>query len=268
MTRSIRKPWKWPKFSWYFLLLPYRVRRAIKGADLIVAHWWIPCGVAAAKVVSTGTELDVICHGTDLYWLRKHPSVARRFASATKSVTKWQCVSVDLKNILLKLYPEISEETVHVEPMPIGPEFYNMKITRDPRQIVSCGALIPRKNFDRLIEAVNQLQHVHLTIFGEGPERERLERLIIKYDLADRVKLTGNVSREELNKAFNTASLFVLVSDDEGYGMVLKEAQTAGCPTMAYATDGMIDTDLDFPIDKSDSITEKIREVLKDRLSE
>lgn len=262
MTAAIKKPWKWPKFFFYFALLPVRVRRVIADADRILAHWWLPAGIAAARVKGE-RRLQVICHGTDMYLLQKYPLLAQAVKGLAAEVDNWQCVSKDLKRILLELYPFIEEDRIFVEPMPVATEFYDMGRERPGDLIVSCGALIKRKRFDLLIQQMNELPTLRLKIFGEGPEREHLQRIIAENRLEGRVQLPGNVSRETLNEAFNEASLFVLLSVDEGYGMVLKEAQAAGCPTMAYSWDGMVDTHLDYPVDPDQPVAEGIREAIK-----
>jgi glycosyltransferase involved in cell wall biosynthesis len=163
---------------------------------------------------------------------------------------------------LLTLYPNIDPTRVSVEPMPVGQEFHDLDRTRQGDRLVSCGALIKRKKFDVLIRELARVPKTHLTIFGEGPERSHLESLVDELNLGDRVTLPGNVSREDLNEAFNQASLFVLLSVDEGFGMVLKEAQKAGCPTMALASDGMVDTGLDYPLGDDEDVAKRICEVL------
>jgi len=80
--------------------------------------------------------------------------------------------------------------------------------------------------------------------------------------VADRVSLPGQVTREELADVYNRAALFVLLADDEGFGLVLKESQACGCRTMAYVGDGMADTGLDFPLRRDESVAERIKAVV------
>ena len=60
---------------------------------------------------------------------------------------------------------------------------------------VAVGRLTRQKGFDRLIEACRLLRDegysFELWILGEGSEREKLEELIQKYSLNDRVSLLG-----------------------------------------------------------------------------
>ena len=86
----------------------------------------------------------------------------------------------------------------------------------DPRpfHIVSCGSLYPRKGFPVLLEACRLLRDrgrdFRCTIIGEGPQRRRLERLIGRHRLAERVRLLGALSQSEVIAQYRTADLFVL----------------------------------------------------------
>jgi len=272
MTKAMKNPLKWPKFLKYHLGTPAKIKRDIEewvaqeGGQLeeIIAHWWIPNGLFAVKHFD---NVHVICHGTDLYLLQKFPWAAGLFTKGARRVRSWQCVSNDLKRTLLKHYPFIDEKTISVEPMPWGRMFVDKKLPRDKNLIVSVGALIERKNFDRLISEVARVPDAKLGLYGQGPEKDKLERLITDLGVSDRISLAGQVTREELAEVYNRASLFVLLSRDEGFGLVLKESQACGCKTMAYVGDGMADTGLDYPIQRDEPVAERIREVLADTSS-
>jgi glycosyltransferase involved in cell wall biosynthesis len=102
--------------------------------------------------------------------------------------------------------------------------------------IVAAGRLSRRKGFDRLFTAWAQIAHEfpdwQLVVFGHGPERGRLTRLIDDLRIAGSASLGGNSPRlpEELAKA----SLFVMTSRREGFPMVLLEAMSVGVPVVAY----------------------------------
>ena len=71
-----------------------------------------------------------------------------------------------------------------------------------------------------------------LEIHGSGPERDALERLIAETGLADRVTLKGRT--KTLGAAMAGASLFVLSSRFEGFGLVLVEAMGKGLPVVSF----------------------------------
>lgn len=100
--------------------------------------------------------------------------------------------------------------------------------------LLAMGRLNPVKGFDRLIEAFSKIknQQWKLLIGGEGQEREKLENLITKLDLSDRVELLGLV--EEVEVYYKKASIFVLSSQTEGFPGVLCEAMGYGCAVVSF----------------------------------
>jgi glycosyltransferase involved in cell wall biosynthesis len=171
-------------------------------------------------------------------------------------------VSTDLKRILLELYPFLDEDLITVAPMPIGPMFLDWGEKRDDKLIVSVGSLIPRKQFDLAIKEVAKIPGMKLEIYGEGPEKENLKQLIRDLGVTDRVVIKGQVTREELAAVFNRATLMIMLSYGEGFGLVLKEAQACGCKTLVFKGDGMEDTRPDFAIGRDENVSERIKQAM------
>lgn len=107
---------------------------------------------------------------------------------------------------------------------------------------VSAGNLLPRKGFDILIRAFSKAltirQNIKLKIFGEGSEREKLEKMITEYSLSSSVCLMGKYVKEDLCGLFEDASAFVLSSRVETFGVVYIEAMALGLPVIATKCGG------------------------------
>jgi glycosyltransferase involved in cell wall biosynthesis len=86
--------------------------------------------------------------------------------------------------------------------------------------------LTPLKRTHLLLEALatEECCAVKAVIAGEGPERERLERLIVEHDLADRVTLAGAVPQTELLHYFAHCRAVCFPTVNEDYGFVTVEA--------------------------------------------
>lgn len=102
------------------------------------------------------------------------------------------------------------------------------------KRILSVGSLKAAKNFPLLIRAFAQLAALReavLAIVGEGAERPALEALVGELGLAGRVLLPGFTPTP--GDWYESADLFALTSDYEGFGNVLAEALHCGLPVVA-----------------------------------
>lgn len=106
-------------------------------------------------------------------------------------------------------------------------------------QLVAVGRLTEQKGFDLLIQAfariAGRLPDWNLLIFGEGPERPRLEAMVREHRLEGRIHLPGRTGRH--GEWISAASLFVLSSRYEGFANVVGEAMRAGLAVVAYDCD-------------------------------
>jgi len=106
------------------------------------------------------------------------------------------------------------------------------------KTIVSVGRLVHKKNFDVLIKAISIVKRnkeVFLIIVGDGPERDKLQKLVDSLGLNKYVSIVGY--RSNPYPIINSADLFVLASKWEGFGMVIVEALALGVPVIASDID-------------------------------
>lgn len=102
--------------------------------------------------------------------------------------------------------------------------------------ILSAGRLTYQKGFDMLVEVAKKVL-IHNNewkwiILGEGEDRKKLDAQIHKYGLDRKVILKGNV--EDIDSFYDKASIFVLTSRFEGFGLVLTEAKTFKLPCISF----------------------------------
>lgn len=103
---------------------------------------------------------------------------------------------------------------------------------------VFAGRLLAHKRLDVLLRSLTMLRdarpgHPTLTIFGDGPERARLERLSAELGLAGRVRFRGHVTGiETVWEAFGNSRVAVQPSSREGFGLFPLEAMAAGLPVV------------------------------------
>jgi glycosyltransferase involved in cell wall biosynthesis len=69
-------------------------------------------------------------------------------------------------------------------------------------------------------------------IFGDGPERGRVEEAVRAAGVQEAVRVPGFVGHDVLDAALRTALCSVLPSTREGYGMIVVEAGSMGTPSV------------------------------------
>ncbi len=107
---------------------------------------------------------------------------------------------------------------------------------RPPHSGVAVAALTRLKRMEHAVEAVGQARRsrtaVRLDVFGDGPERNRIERLIQVLGLTEAVRLHGH--RPDARDRLTEASFLLMTSSSEGFSLVILEAMAAGCIPIAY----------------------------------
>jgi len=125
---------------------------------------------------------------------------------------------------------------------PLAPESPISKLG-GPFRFISAGQLIRRKGVDLLIEACVSLPQTgwQLDIYGDGPERAALERLVAGRGLADRIVFHGTIPNKLLREVLAAADCAVLPSRFDGWGMLVSEALAAGTPAICTDRCGSAD---------------------------
>ena len=110
--------------------------------------------------------------------------------------------------------------------------------TNQTINLLAVGAVVPRKGYDVLIEALGQLAALdwQLVIAGDYKRNRataaELAAAIARQSLEPRVCFAGVVNERQLRALYGEADVFVLASRFEGYGMAYAEAIAHGLPVV------------------------------------
>ncbi len=126
---------------------------------------------------------------------------------------------------------------------------YHVPRIGDKILLLSVGRLTLDKGHDYTIDAVNLLikegVSVSLRIVGQGPDLNRLKRKIMECNLEDKIRIVTDITEEQLLAVYRESDIFILssiISEDgwqETQGVVVQEAQAAGCLVVATRTGGI-----------------------------
>src|SRR5262249_50877876 len=99
--------------------------------------------------------------------------------------------------------------------------------------LLNVGRLSEQKNQDVLIAALPRLPAARLVIAGDGPKRAAFAVLAARLNVADRLHMLGDVTRQDVADLLGAADLFVFPSTWETFGLAAVEALMAGVPIIA-----------------------------------
>lgn len=137
---------------------------------------------------------------------------------------------------------------------------------------VIVAALRPEKNHEMFLEVVRRvrrdLHDAHFLVVGDGPEREKLERLADELEISPCVHFLG--SRSDIPDLLSLADLNVLSSHNEANPVSILEAMSTATPTVATDVgsvgESVIDGKTGFlvPAGDVDQMTSRVVQLLSD----
>ncbi|WP_201353782.1 glycosyltransferase [Hydrogenimonas urashimensis] len=137
------------------------------------------------------------------------------------------------KNKIVVINNPVDIDDIEKKSNDFKPECYNNNMIN----LVAIGRLVYQKGFDLLIKAFAKLDKKYtLTILGNGPLRNELERLAQNYSINERIKLVG--FQKNPYPYMKNADFLVLSSRYEGFPNVVLEANCCGIPVIAFNCPG------------------------------
>jgi glycosyltransferase involved in cell wall biosynthesis len=206
-----------------------RIRRAFP-YDLVHAHYAVP---AADAVLRTRERAPLVIseHGGDVFHTARLPAGRTRVEKAFAAARLVLANSLGIERACRDLGARRTE-VVH-----LGTDLTPME-RRPPAAptLVTVGQLVKRKRQADVLRAMWILRErrpdLRYRLIGDGPERDSLALLARQLDLADRVEFTGPLPHDEALRRGRDASVFVMPSTDEAFGVAYVEAMAAGLPAI------------------------------------
>jgi len=224
--------------AYYALLLQKR------GVNHIhVHHGYFGSWIAMVAARLLGVSFSLTLHGSDL--LVKGAYLDAKLKNCRFCIT----ISEYNRRYILEHFPWIDPAKIIVSRLGVDamvPAESAEKACRSEHQtltLLAVGRLHTVKDHAFLARACARLRDRGLdfkcVIAGEGPERRRLESLICKNCLEERLTLLGHVARSQMDSLYQRADVVVLTSRSEGIPLVLMEAMIRGRLVLAPAITGI-----------------------------
>ncbi|HZW77911.1 MAG TPA: N-acetyl-alpha-D-glucosaminyl L-malate synthase BshA [Flavobacteriaceae bacterium] len=242
-------------FQPYELALSSKLVDMVKlhNIELLHVHYAIPhayAGYMAKQMLAAeGIFIPMVTtlHGTDITLVGNHPFYKPAVTFSINNSDIVTSVSESLKRDTLELF-DITKE-IHVVPnfidipskvAPVGRCQRHLMAGEEEKIITHISNLRSVKRVTDVIEIFDLIQRQiasRLIIVGDGPERDKCERLTREKGIEDKVVFLGNSN--EVDKILCFSDLFLLPSEKESFGLAALEAMATGVPVISSNTGGL-----------------------------
>ncbi len=163
----------------------------------------------------------------------------KRAKKIYKHINYFIVTSTQTKKLLVENFNIKSSIITIVEPGIDKLKKYK-KIKNKKIQLLTCGSIIERKNYDYLINEVQNIDNIELHIIGDTLRETAYSKKIIEYvkvnKLREKIILHGSVTQSKLEKIYSNSDFYVSSSKYEGFGMSLANAVIYNLPIISYKT--------------------------------
>src|SRR5438270_4759041 len=239
------------RFRHYFMLYPF----AVENFDLSAYDLIFSSSSGYAKGVRRRRNAIHVCYcHTPMRWVWRYDDYVARegFGGAARAALPyllWGLRKWDLRASRQPNYYIANSQLVagrikriygredFVIPPTIDVQRFKMANEVDDYYLV-LSRLMPYKRIDLAIEACKRMNR-RLIIIGDGPDRERLEKLA-----DDRIEFLGRQPDKIVNY-YAARCQALLFPGEEDFGMAPLEANASGRPVIAYRAGGAVETVID-----------------------
>ncbi|WP_281228934.1 N-acetyl-alpha-D-glucosaminyl L-malate synthase BshA [Flavobacterium aquiphilum] len=228
--------------------------------ELLHVHYAIPHAYAGymAKQMLKDEGIDIpmvtTLHGTDITLVGNHPFYKPAVTFSINKSDYVTSVSQSLKDDTLKLF-NIKNE------IQVIPNFIELDKS-DYEPTVPCQRSVMANKEERIITHISNFRKVKripdiikifykiqkkipakLMMVGDGPEKEKAEKMCRKFGIQDKVIFFGNSN--EIDRILCLTDLFLLPSETESFGLAALEAMACGVPVISSNSGGLPEVNLD-----------------------
>lgn len=235
-----------------FLVKQILALRRLTRDPKIVVHAHLPRAELLTAIAHPKGKFIVSRHNTEPFF----PGAPKRISDRLSLFVSGRASNIIAISKTVSDYLKTSGEIpsqIHTKIVHYG--YPNKKVIKrdslQSRRIGTLSRLAPQKDLPTLIRAfqlvLRKCPDLILEIYGEGPERENLEKLVKDLGIEKSVKLMGKTSL--VDQAIQGLEIFILTSRYEGFGLVLLEAMANRVPIISSNSAAALEVlGSDFPL--------------------
>lgn len=230
------------------------LEKVIKGFDVVMVEslWQYPTLVASRSCRSAGVPYVVSPNGMlDVWSMSQKAWKKRPYMALLERNTLLGANAIHLTSEGELNHSYLNKWRVPKAVIPLGlhkskytdlpdeEDFFKRYPELSGKQIVLfLGRLHYKKQPEVVIRAFHQacseIPDIHLVLAGSGEQAyiQRLQELVKSLGIQNRVLFTGILKGDAVKEAYRAASVFVLPSWQENFGLALVEAMAAECPVV------------------------------------
>jgi len=267
LSSAYLDPWRFDRrVAWDQFVLPCAARRA--GVELL--H-------CASGTMPLRAPVPVVATVHDVVWLReqRHARPYARWYFGRFSAARYRAArvimvdsefsarelialaGVDASRVRV-VYPGVSDSFAALVRCPVERPF-----------ALAVGTVEHRKNLEVVIRALRAVPELRLISVGpQTPYAEHCREIARACGVEERVAIRGYVDRGELLDLYASATVAVVPSRYEGFGLGAAQALVAGVPLLAARSSSLVEVapkQAVLPVDDADAWSLALRTVLGDR---
>lgn len=202
----------------------------------------LPDGIHKSEVSSVVTVHDLVfMQFPQFYKFIDRKIYYRKVKYACLSADKIIAISNQTKKDIIQ-YLNIDPNKIEVVYQSISPKYFKKQKSIDlvskynlpERFIISVGTIEQRKNQLSILKAIHRAQLGITVVFVGKPTlySASLLKFITENKMENQVKFLNNITRKNLARLYQQASLSVYISVFEGFGLPVIESMASGCPVI------------------------------------
>ena len=174
------------------------------------------------------------------------PGAHADIAGLRRAPVAWTAVSREAADQLARQLPRGTMVGVLPNAVEAPPRRQTPSAADRPVRLLSTMRIARRKRPLALLRmfadlAASTSVPLHLTVVGDGPQRDRFAAAARRRGLADRITVTGRVEPNEVLRRLGDADIYVAPAVLESFGLAALEARCVGLPVVGHSASGLSD---------------------------